>query len=559
MAVKTLTIAEYLLERLKELGIKDVFGVPGDFSLGFLDYIEDDKDLNWVGCVNELNAGYAADGYARIHGIAALSTTFGVGELGSCAAVAGSFSELVPVVHIVGVPSTKLQAHGALLHHTLGNSDFRVYERMYQEITVANGMITQENAAETIDRVLTTCVQKVRPVYLSIPTDVVSHKITVDMQPLPLKKKQQCTSEEFEATLEAILQEVEKAKHPVILVDGCVVRHKVIRETTELVERTGLAFFASPFAKGAIDESHPQFRGVYSGETSLPAVIEEFKKADLVLNVGAIRSDFNTGGFSYHVGMNRTIELHSDHTKVFYALYDRVSMHELLPALAKRISPRKCTFDRPILLEKEPGSSTDGITHRYFWPQLSEFMHKDNIILAETGTAVFGALATKFPDGATFVSQILFGSIGYTVGACLGCCKAGEPHGRQIILLVGDGSFQLTAQEVSTMLRYGVKPVIVLLNNGGYTIEKLIHGENRKYNNIHPWQYVKTLEYFGAQEGQAGVQCVVKTRGELEEAMKKAVTQRDKIHFVEVVFMDSMDAPDSLKLQAEKAKVANEY
>ncbi len=148
------TVADYIADRLAELHIKDVFGVPGDFNLEFLDHITGHDALHWVGNANELNAGYAADGYARMNGIGAVVTTFGVGELSAINAIAGSFSENVPVVHIVGAPSKDAQASRRLLHHSLGDGDFSHFRRMAREVTSAVADLTQADAVEEVDRVL---------------------------------------------------------------------------------------------------------------------------------------------------------------------------------------------------------------------------------------------------------------------------------------------------------------------------------------------------------------------------------------------------------------------
>jgi pyruvate decarboxylase len=181
-----ISVGTYLFKRLHELGVRGVHGLPGDFNLALLDLLPD-ADLYWVGNCNELNAAYAADGYARIKGISALITTFGVGELSALAGIAGSFSEHVPVVHIVGLPHTASQRSGLLLHHTLGNGDFRVFEKISENITVAQTILDDSaKAASEIDRVLQACWVKARPVYIGLPTNVVFKEIDANLLDTPL-------------------------------------------------------------------------------------------------------------------------------------------------------------------------------------------------------------------------------------------------------------------------------------------------------------------------------------------------------------------------------------
>jgi len=268
-----------------------------------------------------------------------------------------------------------------------------------------------------------------------------------------------------------------------------------------------------------------------------------------------LNSDFNTGGFTFHLSQKKTIEFHTFHTKVFYALYDKVDMRQLLPDLVEQWPSEKIhqsklpPFEhiKPMIDDKNKNE----IVHEYFWSKIPEFIPENSIIVAETGTAEFGIFYMRAPKGVTFLTQILWGSIGYSVGAALGASIAGAKDQRRVFLFVGDGSFQLVGQEISTMMRFKLNPIVILLNNDGYTIEKLIHGPDRAYNNIQMWRYHKSFEYFGAGLKQNREQSIigyagqVKTRNEFEKALNQAVKETDKIHFIEVI-MPSTDAPNSL-------------
>ncbi|KAK9694831.1 hypothetical protein K7432_013261 [Basidiobolus ranarum] len=552
---ETMTVSQYLLHRLKEIGIDDIFSVPGDFNLVFLDRVQDSGLINLVGDCNELNAAYAADGYARVKGVGAVITTFGVGELSAVNGIAGSYSEMVPVVKITGTPNTKSQASGALLHHTLGNGDFRAFQKIFSHITVTNTTLLPHNAASEIDRVLTECVQKVRPVYISLPTDVVDAEITVDKKPLNLALPP--NPEKIEAAcIRQIAKAVEEAKDPIIIADACAIRHHCEKELLELIEKTGLPFYTTPMGKAVISESHPQFRGIYVGSLSNVRVKDEVENADLILSIGGLKSDFNTGSFSYRMDTDKTVEIHSDYTDVFFGTYKAVGMKYLLPKLASVIPKRE--FKRIGALSNEvPQIDMKAmVPQAWFWPRMGQFMKANDIVVAETGTSVFGALNSHLPEGATFISQILWGSIGYTVGSTLGAAVAGGA--RRVILFVGDGSFQLTCQEVSVMIRLGLHPIIFLLNNNGYTIERLIHGVKRTYNDIDNWDFSKTLDYFGGAAGQdkIGFQGRANTAEEFEQVLKKVESHNDKINFVEVM-MDWLDAPENLVKQAEASAALN--
>ncbi|KAK9670818.1 hypothetical protein K7432_017415 [Basidiobolus ranarum] len=252
----------------------------------------------------------------------------------------------------------------------------------------------------------------------------------------------------------------------------------------------------------------------------------------------------------------KTVEIHSDYTDVFFGTYKAVGMKYLLPKLAAAIPKREFKCPAVPVKELPQIDMKEMVPQAWFWPRMSKFFKADDIVVAETGTSVFGALNSHLPEGATFISQILWGSIGYTVGATLGAAVGGGS--RRVILFVGDGSFQLTCQEVSVMIRLGLRPVIFLLNNNGYTIERLIHGVKRTYNDIDNWDFSKTLDYFGGVAGQdkIGFQGRANTAGEFEQVLKKIESHSDKINLVELM-MDWLDAPENLVKQAEASAALN--
>jgi len=529
-----------------------------------LDQIEDDKDVFWGNNANELNASYAADGYARVKGIGALVTTFGVGELSAMAGIAGSFSEMVPVIHIVGMPNTKSQATGAVLHHTLGNGDFHVFQKMFAEITVANALLRKESAAEQIDRVLHHCIANVRPGYIGIPIDLVNAEISVPALPMPALTLDIPRNPEktHQAALKDIISRIEKAKKPIIIVDACALRRNMVKDVQKLIEVSGFPTFTTPMGKGGVDEDQPAYRGCYSGDVSYDEVKKEVLEADLILEIGCLKTDFNTGGFTYHLDGDKVIEFHSFNVTVHYATYEKVGMNQLIPDLIKQF-PKKRSFEfgpRACGPKVDPNSQV--IDHTYFWANIPRYLEPKSIIIAETGTSGFGAVNMKAPKDSIFITQFLWGSIGYSVGSAMGAAMAARTQDRRVHLFVGDGSFQLTAQEVSVMLHHGLTPVIIILNNDGYTIEKLIHGPKRQYNNFQMWQYSKTLEYFGCDldhnlksslQAKVGVQAKVNTRDELEKVLEQTKREMNKIHIVEVC-MPELDAPRELLLQVKTSE-----
>lgn len=509
-----------------------------------------------------MNAAYAADGYARVrNGISALVTTFGVGELSAINGVAGAYSEHVGVVHIVGTPSTFDQKSGTLLHHTLGNGDFSVFAKMSESVTTTQAnLVDPATAGAEIDRVLQTCYVKARPVYLGIPTNMAYAELDAE----PLKKDLDLSPAKNEEEIETYLVKeivdlIHAAKRPIILVDACAIRHRVLKELGELIEKTKFATFCTPMGKSAVDETNPCFGGIYIGSITQPQIKEIVEQSDLVLSIGALKSDFNTGSFSYHINKTSTIEFHSDRIQIKYASFPEVGMNSLLPRVISAIDTSKITATKIPAFENEPVQEHEtAITHDWFWPVVGDkFLRKDDVVVTETGTSNFGILDTRFPEGVTAVSQVLWGSIGYSVGALLGASVACKELSRRVILFVGDGSLQLTVQEISTMIRQGLKPIIFVLNNDGYTIERFIHGADKAYNDINnQWQYQNLLTFFGAKEQKSHL---VRTQKEVEALFSdESFEKASEIQLVEVI-MGKMDAPRALKVQAELTAKANEH
>ncbi|KAG4443135.1 hypothetical protein IFR05_001367 [Cadophora sp. M221] len=555
-------VAEYLFTRLHQMGVRSIHGLPGDYNLVALDYIPK-LGLKWVGNVNELNAGYAADGYARIKGISALVTTFGVGELSAVNAIAGAYSEHVPLVHIVGMPSTMSQRDGMLLHHTLGNGNFNVFADMNKEISCAMAKLNDPNeAAVLIDHTLQQCWLKSRPVYIALPTDIVQKKVEGKRLETPIDLHYPINNPDKEDyVVEVVLKYLLAAKNPIILVDACAVRHRVLEEVHDFVEKTGLPVFVTPMGKGAVNEEHPNFGGVYAGDGSQPAVQERVEASDLILTIGAIKSDFNTAGFTYKTSQLNTIDFHSTHVTVRYSEYPGVHMRGVLRKLIDQIDVSKLlAVAGPKMVNKveENKDSSDTITQAWIWPRVGQFLKQNDIVITETGTANFGIWETKFPKGVSAISQVLWGSIGYSVGACQGAALAARDAGedRRTILFVGDGSFQLTAQEVSTMIRLGLKPIIFVICNDGYTIERFIHGWDADYNDIQPWAFKDLVKVFGAAEGKSRTY-QIKTKDEVEKLFHDdEFNSADVLQFVEI-YIPKDDAPRGLKLTAEAAAKNN--
>lgn len=478
------------------------------------------------------------------------------------AAVAGSYAEHVGMLNIVGTPSMSAQNKQLLLHHTLGNGDFTVFKTMAENVSGASYVLNDpEKAAETIDHAIHNAYVHQRPVYLAIPSNTPSWKLDASRLETPIDLSIEPNDPEVESeVIDTIVEMIEKAERPLVLVDACARRHDVVSEVTRLVNVSQFPVFVTPMGKGGFDEYHPRFGGVYVGSLSDPKVADVVENADLVLSVGALMSDFNTGSFSYHYHTRNIVEFHSDHTKIRSAVFPDIKMKFLLDKVTDRVAelPSKPVSDLSNLrkVKFEPVKPESPITHDWLWARLSSFLRPGDIVITETGTSAFGVVQTRYKENTNGISQILWGSIGYSVGASVGAAFAAQEldPNKRVLLFVGDGSLQVTATEFSTHVRHGLHAHLFVLNNDGYTIERLIHGEEATYNNIQMWKYHKMLDMFGSKEGQTHV---VKTTGELDNLFNDSkFAEPTRTRLIEVI-MPQMDAPISLVKQAKLSAETN--
>jgi len=313
--------------------------------------------------------------------------------------------------------------------------------------------------------------------------------------------------------------------------------------------------------KTAVDENYNRYGGIYVGSLTPPHIKDKVENAKLIVSIGSLGSDFNTGNFSYNIPVSRHIELHSTYTQVQYARFEEVGMKHLLPRLTERLKsfyPVSSKIDVPPFVIELPNEQDPEILHSYFWPRLASFFKPKDVIVAETGTAGFGILGVPLPANSVLVSQILWGSIGWSVGSCLGVALVARDIGLgRVILFVGDGSLQLTVQEISPMIKKGLKPILFVLNNKGYTVERLIHGRNRKYNDIADWKWTALLDTLNDGNKFETASYTVNNKQELNDLLDKpSFADTSKIQLVEVI-MQPLDAPEALKRQAELTSKSN--
>ena len=516
--------AEYLVKKLEELGINDFFGLPGDYNFNILYAIENNPNTNWIGCTNELNAGYAADGYARQRGYGAIVTTYGVGALSAMNAIAGSYAENVPVITIVGVPATKCLEEKTLVHHNFWNINTRAFENAHKSIVETTAFLNRDNAKIEIDRVLKIFVKEKRPVYIAIPIDIAKMELSyrnTDYEWISDKNT-------LETVIAKITRKINNSINPVILGDTLIKRYEARLEYKEFVEKTGIPATNFLMGTGLINSDYPNYLGTYFGKYRNVRAQERLENTDCLIAVGAIYSDLNSFGFNLPYKINSHIAIYGTYTYVEGEKFDNIKMTDVLEGLTETLETREFNIEKPLIGYEKSKIISDELTSEYIYPRLQEFIKENDIVIAETGIVTNGVAQIKFPNNTELHTQTLWGSIGWATPAAFGACIA-NPNTR-VILITGEGSHQLTAMEIGNMLRHNVKPVIIVLNNNGYTIERLLSDSPEdNFNNIMQMNYSKFARVF---EGDVW-STKVSTADDFDKALK--VTQiMNKLCYIEI-------------------------
>ncbi len=558
MADAGYTVGDYLAERLADAGVDRVFGVPGDYTLTLLDYLIARPGLAWTGCANELNAGYAADGYARMRGVGALCTTFGVGELSAINAVAGSFAEHVPVVHIVGSPASGTQAAHRIVHHSLGDGVFNHFAGVYERITCAQAALTAASAAAEIDRVLAAVKSRRLPGYLLIPADVASAPATPPTAPLPspAEPADPDAVEGFAVAARRLLATAPSLADVVVVSGVLAHRFGAASDLARLLAAGPLTHATTLWGKSLVDESDPYFAGVYAGAASAEVTRRAVEDAAVLITAGVQFTDLNSGFFTQKIARRRTIEIGAGAASVGAAVFSpvplRAAVQALTPLIADLAAQRPRPAPRPVSAAgpADPLPAVTLLNQKALWDSVARSLRPGDVVLADQGTSFYGAATHRLPSDVTFIGQALWASIGYTLPALLGACLA-RPQ-RRGILLIGDGAAQMTVQELSTILHNGISAVVIVVDNEGYTVERAIHGPTQPYNDIARWNWTNAPALFGAERDCAAVR--VTTAGELDQALAAASASR--LTLIQAV-VPPMDVPELLEMLVRAASHAN--
>jgi indolepyruvate decarboxylase len=531
METSLFTVGTYLTTRLEQLGIDTIFTVPGDYTSDMLEIIDTRSNLNRIGNCNELNAAYAADGYARSRGVGAVCITTGVGAFSALNGIAGAYVEQIPVICIIGTLSnTKLQSEknaGVLYHHQVNTTDF--VKHAYEEVTVAFERIMNPNTAPAqIDAAIVACLTQSRPCAIEIMEDcyympcdapvgnLVSAPSYTSYDNLLLLSQQTPPNIYASQILTAIqasanqaCELIMKAKNPVIWIgkDCNVNMRNYLADAA--VTYIQAPFVSSLLGKSALAENHPWYVGMYDGKFTSPRAQPYISNCDCLIGVGVWNTDLNTfGNPGFEIGNIAAIYAANDMVKIGEDMYMQVSLKHFIDALLAALqknnyTPINQTPPQPPALPPIPPANTP-MSYDAFFNTVDNYLTPQDLVVAEIGLSTFGGssfLQINRMNG--FLCQAIWASIGWSVPAALGASFTNQTR---VMCIVGDGAFKLTCQEISTMVMHNKNIVIFVLNNNTYAVEQMLlnaspykHGSTTPFeaaNILQPWDYPSLMNAF---------------------------------------------------------------
>ncbi|QDT31149.1 alpha-keto acid decarboxylase family protein [Thalassoglobus polymorphus] len=535
------SIGSYLIQRLQDYGLRDIFGIPGDFVLQFYGLLEE-SPINVVGCTREDSAGYAADGYARVNGLGAVCVTYCVGGLSTCNSIAGAFAEKSPVVVISGAPGVEERLNDPLLHHKV--REFSTQREVFEKITIAVGDLHDPlTAFREIDRCLEAAVRYKRPVYLELPRDRV-HTVP-DAPHTALCSVHQSHNGALQAALDEAADRIQHAKSPVIVAGVEIHRFGLREEVLELAEKNQIPMCATLLGKSVISEKHPLYLGVYEGAMGRKEVTEFVEQSDCVLLLGTFMSDINLGIYTAQLDPRNCVYVTSEQLRIGHHHFHDVLLHDFIGELQKkqlRSSKAQLKLPQREELETPEFDPSAPVTNASLFSHFDDILDNNMVVVADVGDSLFAASDLTIHKHTEFISPAYYTSMGFAIPAALGVQVANREL--RPLVLVGDGAFQMTCMELSTIVRNSFNPIIVVLNNKGYTTERFL--QDGPFNDILNWNYHRMPDIFGDGWGFE-----VHTVGELHQSMKAALAHQDAFSILNV-HLEPDDISPALARLAEK-------
>lgn len=509
-----MNLSDYIIQSCTKNKVEHLFGVPGDYILDFCKELsKKNTACCYINMCNELNAGYAADAYARITGLGVALVTYGVGSLSLVNAVAGAFAEEVPLLIISGAPDRKKLKSNTNLHHMVNGYDTPF--KIFSQITVKSLQIKHiEHAAEIIDEAFSYCISNSKPVYLEIAENLFLEELTN----VPSEDKGKLNTPVYcpdHSGILKLIKAIEDSNYPLFIVGKKALKTIPDRLIYDLIGKISAQFMTLISDKGCLSEQNSLFLGTWLGQASSTKLLNYFNQSDLIIMFHADDHEVNMLGSKNPFLNKKTMIIKESECRITEETF-LISSHKMMDALLNhhfekkvkvlsQANPEKITPELKdtsfIISQSSPMTKNHqgnrSLSIDNFFDHLEKFIEPGDILIADIGTALFSALNLNLPAGVSFIAQSFYGSIGYSLPAALGASLS-TPQ-RRVIVVVGDGAFQVSAQAISSFIKFDCKPIIFVLNNAGYTIERII--TDGEFNDIQPWLYYRFAETFGGSKG----------------------------------------------------------
>ena len=539
------TIGSAVIDRLHQLGVRHIFGIPGDYVLSLYQLIEA-SPIQHVGTTREDCAGFAADAYARINGIGAVCVTYCVGGLNTVNAIACAYAERSPVVLLTGSPGLSERVRTPYMHHMV--RDFSTQREVFEKITVAAISLDDPSTAEQeMDRAFAALLRYRRPIYIEIPRDLVHAPLTHPLQPFCLDDEPSDTAALDEAVAE-VRAMLASARRPAILAGAEIARFGLQEDLTRLVEQLNVPIASTLLGKSVIREDHPLYVGIYGGLIARDEVQQFINQSDCLLILGSILSDVEdlnadsplmTGGRTIHATADRIAIKHHRYDAIRFQDFVRALVTNPLPSFSSRPLPAPLAVAQGAIAPDAP-VTLNGLFHH-----LDSLLNKHTLVIADVGESLFAAADLHVHQRFEFLSPAYYTSMGFAVPAAVGASFA-DPTLRPIVL-VGDGAFQMTGTELSTAVRYGQTPIVVVLNNRGYSTEReILEGP---FNDVHEWHYERICDMVGG-----GVGTRITTQGEFNQGLSAALADPSRMYVMNVLLDPADRSAGMIRLAHRLAK-----
>ena len=535
-------LGDFLAAYLKKIGVTHVFGIPGDLVLRLFARLARRPDLRIVTLSHEPGVGFAADGYARATGrIGVACVTYGAGGHNMVNPVAGSFSERVPVLVLSGGPGDEERRLGTLIHHQAKEVESQL--RIYQEVTAAARTLHDPaSAAETIHDVVRTIWSEQRPGYLEIHRDMVERRIRVPREIIEWDGSLHFPRSDERKTIEAVRDTAGRfnaSRRPFTLVGIETYRYKMHREVRRLAEKMGAPVATTVLAKGAFPMDHPLYMGVHMGPLGPRAIVKRVDRADLVLSLGSPPTDIDLGSGPSRIAVESSIRAVDGRVSVSHHTYTDVYIRDfvrgLLRARLRKHRERVRYYDN---LPPQPAATARPIAVADVLEEVNRFLRGRRrwMVVAESGDMLFGGLEVRLEGGGPYLAQGYYASMGFGVPGAIG---AEIGTGLRPLVLCGDGAFQMTGPEIAQAPRYGLRPIVLVLNNGGWQIFRPVMSRPDLLD-VPPWPYARLAEAWGGRGFR------VEQVGDLRETLAAAV------RIPSFVLIEIRVAPDDLSPVSRK-------